>query len=188
MRALQEYDKKRDFRKTREPKPAVRKNKSKNKIFVVQEHHASHLHYDFRLEMQGVLRSWAVPKGPSLDPSIKRLAVEVEDHPISYAQFEGQIPAGQYGGGDVVIWDSGTWEIDGDPIEAYKKGRLEFTLKLSFGYRHIYGLNRSMRKVARNASNVFIYVLGEISANSFGLKSEISFRRELGNSHNLPVE
>jgi bifunctional non-homologous end joining protein LigD len=130
MRPLQEYERKRNFKKTPEPGAVVpKKRKSKETIFVVQEHHASHLHYDFRLEMDGVLRSWAVPKGPSMDPSIKRLAVQVEDHPIPYAQFEGSIPAHEYGGGDVYIWDRGTWEPKGDPTEGFKKGKLEFELK-----------------------------------------------------------
>jgi bifunctional non-homologous end joining protein LigD len=134
MRPLQEYEKKRNFKKTAEPKALIPKGKaskaqSQELIFVVQEHHASHLHYDFRLEWNGVLKSWAVPKGPSLDPSIKRLAVEVEDHPISYAKFKGSIPVHEYGGGEVYIWDSGVWNPKEDPSESLKKGRLEFTLK-----------------------------------------------------------
>ncbi|RZA05907.1 MAG: ATP-dependent DNA ligase, partial [Proteobacteria bacterium] len=127
MKPLAEYIQKRDFKKTAEPKAKVKK--SKTPIFVVQEHHASHLHYDFRLEMDGVLKSWAVPKGPSLDPAVKRLAVEVEDHPLDYASFAGEIPKGEYGGGTVYIWDNGTFEPNGDGMAALKKGRLEFTLK-----------------------------------------------------------
>jgi bifunctional non-homologous end joining protein LigD len=129
MNPLQEYARKRNFKKTKEPPDRLAAEKSKNLIFVVQEHHASHLHYDFRLELDGVLKSWAVPKGPSMKPSEKRLAVEVEDHPLSYANFTGRIPKGEYGGGEVYRWDMGTWEPIGDPHEGLKKGRLSFSLK-----------------------------------------------------------
>lgn len=129
---LHEYNKKRDFKVTKEPsgKKKVSKAKSKKLIFVVQEHHASHLHYDFRLELDGVLKSWAVPKGPSLDPAVKRLAVQTEDHPLPYAKFHGTIPQGEYGGGEVFIWDNGTWEAEGDdPAGDLAKGHLKFKLK-----------------------------------------------------------
>jgi bifunctional non-homologous end joining protein LigD len=125
---LTEYKKKRNFGAT--PEPAGKVKAAKGNSFVIQKHAATRLHYDFRLEMEGVLRSWAVPKGPSLDPGEKRLAVHVEDHPIDYGDFEGIIPKGQYGGGTVLLWDRGTWEPlgDMDPVAAYKKGHLKFRL------------------------------------------------------------
>src|SRR5690554_4459828 len=124
--SLQEYKKKRDFRKTREPKGGRKKTRA-GRSFVVQKHDASRLHYDFRLELDGVLKSWAVPKGPSLDPKKKHLAVMVEDHPVEYGTFEGIIPEGEYGGGTVMIWDKGTWEpVDDDPAEALRRGKLSF--------------------------------------------------------------
>src|SRR3954454_8408042 len=128
--ALEEYNRKRDFRKTPEPAGRVRKQPETVPLsFVVQKHAASRLHYDFRLELNGVLLSWAIPKGPSLDPGEKRLAVHVEDHPLDYGGFEGVIPQGQYGGGTVLLWDRGAWIPEGpNPEEAYKKGSLKFRL------------------------------------------------------------
>ena len=125
--ALELYRQKRDFKKTPEPKGV--KAASGKHIFVVQKHNASHLHYDFRLELGGVLKSWAVPKGPSLNPADKRLAVEVEDHPLGYAQFEGRIPENQYGAGQVIVWDYGRWIPEGNAEEGYTKGRLVFHLE-----------------------------------------------------------
>ena len=124
--ALEEYKRKRDFKQTPEPPPKVEKGKQRR--FVVQKHGATRLHYDFRLEMEGVLKSWAVPKGPSLDPADKRLAMQVEDHPVSYFDFEGTIPPGNYGAGTVMVWDMGIWEPLGDPAATLKKGDLKFRL------------------------------------------------------------
>jgi len=127
---LAKYRRKRDFTVTSEPKGIAPKNAPQaSLIFVVQKHQASHLHYDFRLEWDGVLLSWAIPKGPSLDPSIKRLAMAVEDHPIEYAKFEGIIPEGQYGGGTVMVWDQGTWVPEGDVESGLRRGELKFSLQ-----------------------------------------------------------
>ena len=128
--ALEEYNRKRDFGRTPEPAGRVRKHPAAAPLsFVVQKHSARRLHYDFRLELDGVLLSWAIPKGPSLDPGEKRLAVHVEDHPLDYGGFEGVIPKGQYGGGTVLLWDRGTWIPEGqNPAEAYRKGSLKFRL------------------------------------------------------------
>ncbi|WP_421560650.1 DNA ligase D [Pseudomonas sivasensis] len=127
---LSEYNRKRDFEITAEPsgKATTGKRKTSALSFVIQKHDARNLHYDFRLELDGVLKSWAVPKGPSLDPSQKRLAVHVEDHPLGYGSFEGSIPAGQYGAGDVIVWDRGVWQPHDDPHKAYAAGKLKFTL------------------------------------------------------------
>ena len=132
--SLELYRQKRDFKKTKEPKPqlakAAKAAKAQGFKFVVQKHHASHLHYDFRLELDGVLKSWAVPKGPSPDPTQKRLAVQVEDHPVSYVNFEGEIPAHEYGGGHVIVWDNGKWKpLSKNPTADLEKGRLEFELE-----------------------------------------------------------
>jgi len=125
--SLKSYRAKRDFSRTPEPaQGGTRSDKSLR--FVIQKHDARNLHYDFRLELQGALKSWAVPKGPSLDPAVKRMGVRVEDHPISYAGFEGSIPARQYGAGDVIVWDRGLWTPHGDPAKSLKAGKLKFEL------------------------------------------------------------
>ncbi len=126
--ALEEYRRKRDFTRTPEPAGAVSQETGPAGAFVVQKHAARRLHYDFRLELDGVLKSWAVTKGPSYAPSDKRLAVMTEDHPLDYGGFEGTIPKGEYGGGTVLLWDRGTWTPKGDPHEGLRKGRLKFTL------------------------------------------------------------
>ena len=125
--SLLEYRRKRQFGKTREPAPGAAVE-PKRAMFVVQLHHASRRHYDFRLQVGDALKSWAVPKGPSYDPSVKRMAVEVEDHPVDYADFEGQIPKGHYGGGHVAQFDTGVWSSDGDPEAQLAKGHLRFEL------------------------------------------------------------
>jgi bifunctional non-homologous end joining protein LigD len=127
---LEEYREKRNFEVTAEPKGARASTKSPSELlYVIQKHQASQLHYDFRLEWRGVLLSWAVPKGPSLDPSVKRLATAVEDHPLEYGNFEGVIPEGEYGGGTVMLWDRGTWASEVPDVDAaLEKGDLKFTL------------------------------------------------------------
>jgi bifunctional non-homologous end joining protein LigD len=137
--ALDEYNRKRDFKVTSEPpgKAGSKRRGAEPLTYVIQKHAASRLHYDFRLELDGVLKSWSVPKGPSLDPKVKRLAVEVEDHPLDYGGFEGIIPKGQYGGGTVLLWDRGVWAPQGDAEKDLRKGELKFVLqgeKLSGGF------------------------------------------------------
>lgn len=127
---LKEYTKKRHFNVS--PEPSGKSTPSKEQdalVYVIQKHRATALHYDFRLEWNGVLLSWAVPKGPSLDPSVKRLAMQVEDHPLGYASFEGVIPEGEYGGGTAMVWDQGTWSPESPDVDAaLAKGDLKFTL------------------------------------------------------------
>ncbi|AFL53731.1 bifunctional non-homologous end joining protein LigD [Sinorhizobium fredii] len=125
---LSEYNRRRDFSKTREPKGAVARTHPGQKRFLVQKHDATRLHYDFRLEWEGVLKSWAVTRGPSLNPEDKRLAIRTEDHPLAYGDFEGTIPEGEYGGGTVMLWDTGWWEPEDDPEKGLKKGKLAFRL------------------------------------------------------------
>ncbi|MGE8701699.1 MAG: DNA ligase D [Achromobacter sp.] len=126
--SLKKYREKRNFEVTSEPAEGGEANEDA-RAFVIQKHWASRLHYDFRLELDGAMKSWAVPKGPCYDPAVKRMAVQVEDHPIAYNQFEGQIPEGQYGAGKVIIWDEGTWMPVGDPRKGYRDGHLKFDLQ-----------------------------------------------------------
>lgn len=139
------YHEKRDFNKTPEPKGEEAKGNPDSPGFVIQKHDATNLHYDFRLEIDNTLKSWVIPKGPSTDPSVKRMAIPTEDHPLEYADFEGNIPKGQYGGGTVMVWDKGTFknikeDEQGQPIDllkSYEMGTLEFRLegeKLKGGY------------------------------------------------------
>ncbi|MFL5298397.1 MAG: DNA polymerase ligase N-terminal domain-containing protein [Phenylobacterium sp.] len=127
-KALARYRSMRDFNKTAEPSGRDEVKPSNRLRFVIQKHAATRLHYDFRLELDGVLVSWAIPKGPSFDPKEKRLAMHVEDHPVAYGTFEGTIPKGQYGAGTVIVWDNGTWEPVGDPHAGLKAGKLVFRL------------------------------------------------------------
>lgn len=137
---LSEYNAKRDFSRTKEPEGKVPKAKGRALHFVIQKHAASHLHYDLRLELDGVMKSWAVPKGPSLDPSVRRLAMEVEDHPISYNTFEGTIPEGEYGGGTVMLWDQGTYEAeDGGGAESLRRGYVKGDLKIRLSGKRLTG-------------------------------------------------
>ncbi|MDA8300555.1 MAG: DNA ligase [Actinomycetota bacterium] len=149
---LTAYRSRRDFEKTPEPTSRGHTPRTKKPVFVVQEHHANRLHYDFRLEVDGVLKSWAVPKGPPPDPSVKVLAVETEDHPLEYATFEGTIPEGSYGAGEVSIWDNGTYrnltERDGHAVpsaEALGMGHLKFRLE-GKKLRGAYALTRMQRR------------------------------------------
>jgi bifunctional non-homologous end joining protein LigD len=159
--ALEEYRKKRKFQETPEPAGREKPRRSgKRPIFVVQEHQATRLHYDFRLEIGGVLASWAVPKGPSMNPSDKRLAIRTEDHPIEYADFEGIIPAGHYGAGTVMVWDKGTYEADpdGSAAEQLAEGELKFTLhgqKLKGGFALI---RAKTRLAGRSASETWLLI------------------------------
>jgi bifunctional non-homologous end joining protein LigD len=159
---LAEYRRKRDFTRTSEPRGSARK-RTRALAYVIQKHAASHLHYDLRLELDGVMKSWAVPKGPSLDPAVKRLAMQVEDHPIDYNAFEGTIPKGEYGGGTVMIWDRGTYTYGGDdaddPIEGLRRGFAKGDFKIRLKGRRLKGswvLVRTRRGDPRRAQWLLI--------------------------------
>lgn len=157
---LNRYNQKRDFKKTAEPEGKVAQSQGKL-IYIIQKHAATRLHYDFRLEWRGTLKSWAVTRGPSLDPAEKRLAVEVEDHPVSYASFEGTIPKGQYGGGTVMLWDRGSWEpLDKNVDEAVKRGRLAFKLH-GERLRGRWNLVRMNGKAAGNRKQNWLLIKGD---------------------------
>lgn len=159
---LREYHRKRAFERTPEPEGSG-KGAFPGRQFVVQKHAARQLHYDFRLELDGVLKSWAVPKGPSLDPSIKSLAVHVEDHPLEYATFEGVIPEEEYGGGTVMVWDHGTWDPAGDPQKAYQQGRLKFQLN-GEKLRGAWTLVRMTGKASEDGKNWLLIKKGDDAA------------------------
>ena len=159
---LAEYRRKRDFTRTSEPRGSAR-TRTRALAYVIQKHAASHLHYDLRLELDGVMKSWAVPKGPSLDPAVKRLAMQVEDHPIDYNSFEGTIPKGEYGGGTVMIWDRGTYTYGGDdtddPIEGLRRGFAKGDFKIRLKGRRLKGswvLVRTRRGDPRRAQWLLI--------------------------------
>ena len=149
MAGLKTYRAKRQFGVTAEPKGKIARRKGH--AFVIQKHAARRLHYDLRLELDGVMKSWAVTRGPSLVPGDKRLAVQVEDHPIDYNKFEGTIPQGEYGGGTVMIWDRGRWQPEDDPHKGLRKGHLSFTLdgEKLHGLWHLVRMQPQARREAR---------------------------------------
>jgi bifunctional non-homologous end joining protein LigD len=175
-KALTEYDRKRDFERTPEPRGGAGKKKRAARLqFVVQQHAARRMHYDFRLELDGVLKSWAVPKGPSLDTGERRMAVQTEDHPLEYATFEGVIPKGEYGGGTVVVWDQGGWEPIGDPHAGLRKGKLDFNL---FGAKLLgrWHLVRMRGRAQDRGKQMWLLIKGRDEATRTGDEAEITER------------
>jgi bifunctional non-homologous end joining protein LigD len=172
---LEEYRRRRDFERTPEPRGSKRSNRTKALCFVVQKHAARALHYDFRLELDGVLKSWAVPKGPSLSPGARRMAVEVEDHPLEYGRFEGTIPAGEYGGGAVLLWDRGHWEPIGDPRASLAKGELAFRLS-GEKLRGRWHLVRMRARGGKRTKPAWLLIKGNDEAARRGPDSEITSR------------
>lgn len=177
--SLAEYKKKRDFSKTAEPAgraSTARGRRKKALHFVVQKHDATNLHFDFRLELDGVMKSWAVPKGPSYDPKVRRLAMEVEDHPIEYNAFEGTIPEGEYGGGTVMIWDRGTYEAeDGGGVESLREGYERGDLKVVLhGERLIGGwVLVRMRRTSKRPQWLLIKHRDELAQTAFDVVEKL---------------
>jgi bifunctional non-homologous end joining protein LigD len=169
--SLKEYRQKRHFEKTSEPKGGQPIQGGRQ--YLIQKHDASHLHYDFRLELDGVLKSWAVPKGPSLDPAKKVLAVHVEDHPLEYGSFEGVIPGGEYGGGTVMLWDRGTWKPEGDAAESYQRGKLVFGLK-GERLKGRWALIRMGGKAGQNGKNWLLKKVEDDNARADGAEDILS--------------
>src|SRR5215471_5624915 len=191
--ALEEYVRKRSFENTPEPKPSTKisKKAANAPYFCVQRHDATRLHYDFRLEIDGVLKSWAVPKGPTLDPTIKRLAAHVEDHPIEYGDFEGNIPAGNYGAGSVMLWDRGTFELLGDIAgdQQIARGDLKFRLhgeKLNgdFALVHMKGRGKGNDWLLIKKRDEFADSSWDIEAHAY---SVLSGRTQEEIARNLPA-
>jgi bifunctional non-homologous end joining protein LigD len=191
--SLDEYAKKRRFEDTPEPPPKKAKSKrSANPYFCVQRHDATRLHYDFRLEIDGVLKSWAVPKGPSLDPSTRHFAAHVEDHPISYGDFEGNIPAGNYGAGSVMLWDAGTFELLGDGVsgaDQIARGDLKFhldgeKLKGDFALVHMKGRGKGNEWLIIKKRDQFVVPDYDIEEHAY---SVLSGRTQEEIARNLPA-
>ena len=188
---LEEYAKKRHFEKTPEPPPSKPKSKSSSKYFCVQRHDATRLHYDFRLEIDGVLKSWAVPKGPTLDPSVKHFAAHVEDHPVDYGGFEGNIPAGNYGAGSVMLWDRGTFDLLGDASgeEQIARGDLKFhlygeKLKGDFALVHMKGRGKGNEWLILKKRDDFAQEGWDVEAHAY---SVLSGRTQEEIARNLPA-
>src|SRR3954451_13645099 len=190
--ALEEYAKKRHFEKTPEPPPGKSKStRAANPYFYVQRHDATRLHYDFRLEIDGVLKSWAVPKGPSLDPSVRHFAAHVEDHPVDYGSFEGNIPTGNYGAGSVMLWDRGTFELLGDVSGADQiaRGDLKFhldgeKLKGDFALVHMKGRGKGNEWLIIKKRDDFAVPGWDVEAHAY---SVLSGRTQEEIAQNLPA-
>lgn len=189
---LEEYAAKRKFEKTPEPPPSKSKSKSAANYFCVQRHDATRLHYDFRLEIDGVLKSWAVPKGPTLDPAVKHFAAHVEDHPLDYGGFEGNIPAGNYGAGSVMLWDRGTFDLLGDGMpgaDQLKRGDLKFRLhgeKLNgdFALVHMKGRGKGNEWLLLKKRDDFAQEGWDVEAHAY---SVLSGRTQEEIARNLPA-